>query len=198
MAGTTYTAQALQVQSAAGQTGVVPLRSFTASATCLDGALVVLASGAIAPATANVAGAIAGVAAHNSNANYGGATVGNATLQGVFGVSQVGTLLPPSAGQTLVAQILPDDIVVGNLTATTGWMSGGAQQAGIGTAVGIAIDSTTGNCVFDPTASNKVGVITLKINGPFAGATIVGGVPVADGGNLGAPVGVTFYGSALV
>lgn len=191
MAGITYTATAPIVQSVAGQTGVVPLRSFTASATCKDGALVVLSGGQIAPATANVAGAIAGVAAHDSRANYGGEATASAYVpQDVFGISQVGTLLPASPGQTLVAQILPDDIVVGNLTATTGWVSGGSQQANIGTAVGIAIDSTTGFAVFDPTASNKVGVITSKPMGPFA----TGG----DVGNLGAPVGVTFYGSVLV
>jgi hypothetical protein len=192
MPGITYTAQTPIVQSQAGQTGVVPLRSFSASATCLDGALVVLAGGLIAPAAANVAAGIAGVAAHDSRANYGGeANIGAYSPIDALGISQVGTLLPLSPGQTLVAQILPDDLVIGNLTATTGWVTGGAQQANIGTQVGIAIDGTTGFYVFDPTASNKVGVITTKPNGPFAS---VGN----DAGNLGASVGVTFFGAALV
>jgi hypothetical protein len=188
----TYSAQQPIVQSVAGQTGVVPLRSFTASSTCHDGDIVVLSAGAIAPATANVATGIAGVAAHDSRANYGGeANAAAYAPQDVFGISQVGTLLPLSPGQTLVAQIITSDLVVMNLTATTGWVSGGSQQANIGTLVGLAIDGTTGNYVADPTASNKVAIIVSKPLGPFAGGA-------DDVGNLGAPVGLNFLQASLV
>jgi hypothetical protein len=75
-----------------------------------------------------------------------------------------------------------------NLTAVTGWISGGTYQAYVGLAVGINIDPVTGFYVMDPNASNKVATIVQKLNGPSAG----------DVGDLGARVLVTFTPSTLV
>lgn len=165
--------------------------SLTASSHVTDSAFVVLSGGTIAPAPANVAGGIAGIAQHDSNANYGGTTAGAgpvvAPIQNVFGLSQVGTLLPPSPGQTIVAALGSPVLVAINLTSTTGWITGGTQQANIGTPVGLAIDSTTGYYVADPTASNIVAVINGKINGPSFGTN----------GDLGVRVLIAMNAAAL-
>lgn len=165
--------------------------SFTASSHVHDSDFVVLSGGTIAPAGANVAGGIAGIAQHDSNSAYGGTTAGSgpvvAPIQNVFGLSEVGTLLPPSPGQTIVAALGLPVVVAINLTATTGWQSGGSQQATYATAVGLAIDSTTGYYLADPTASNKVAVVTGKINGPSFGGV----------GDLGARVLIEMNASAL-
>lgn len=162
--------------------------SLTASSHVNDGDIVVLSSGQIATATANVSGNIAGIAQHDSNANFGGGTGINVTI----GSTQVGTgLFPASPGQTIVVPLGSPAIVAINLTATTGWISGGTQQANIGTQVGLAIDGTTGFFLADPTASNKVATIVGIQDGVVLGGT------ESLAGNLGARVYVAFLSSAL-
>lgn len=174
--------------SQAGSTGQPPIRSFTASSTVLADAFVVLSGGNIATATANVAANIAGIAIHNSSANYGGSEQTAPSLTNVFGYSQVNTpLVPATAGQTLVAILDGPVLVEINLSAVTGWISGGTYQANLGTAVGLGIDSTTGFFVADPNASNKVATVVEKIYGPGFG----------DTGDLAARVRIQMYPAAL-
>lgn len=163
------------------------------SATLLGGSALVTPG--IVPAAANVATGIVGLAQHDSYANYGGILnppipPQNTQIQNVFGVSQVGGLLPLSPSQTIVAS-LGYGIEVGiNLTPSTGWVSGGAQHVNLGSAVGLNIDPVTGFYVADPTLSNLVATITGKINGPFAN-------PGDDVGNLGTRVRIAFNVASL-
>jgi hypothetical protein len=163
------------------------------SATLLGGSALVTPG--IVPAAVNVASNIVGIAQHDSNANYGGILnppipPRNTQLQNVFGVSQVGGLLPLSPSQTIVATLGFGVEVSINLTQSTGWVSGGAQQANIGTPVGLNIDPVTGFYIADPTLSNLVAFVTGKINGPFAN-------PGDDVGNLGTRVRIAFNAAAL-
>lgn len=187
----TYNYQMPVAQGEAGTPGTVQIQSYSPASHINDGAIVVLSSGNIAPAAANAANNIVGIAQHDSNANWGGqSATASFNIQNVLGVSQVGTLLPPSPAQTLVAVIDPPVDVQMNLTATTGWVSGGTQQANVGTSIGLAIDGTTGFYVADPTASNLVAEIIGKVNGPFT-------MPGNDVGNLAVRVIVRFFPSVL-
>ena len=156
---------------------------------CNDNDIVILSGSGIAPATANIAGGIVGIAQHDSNSNFGGATgQGAASLNTTIFPTQVGTgLFPSSPAGTLVVTLGPPVEVEISLTATTGWVTGGAQQANLGTAVGLAIDGTTGYFVADPTATNKVAVINSKPTGPLKGTN----------GDLGARVFIVFNTAAL-
>jgi hypothetical protein len=163
------------------------------SATLLGGSALVTPG--IVPAAVNVATNIVGLAQHDSNANYAGIlnppiAPGNQQLQNVFGVSQVGGLLPLSPSQTIVATLGYGIECAINLTKTTGWVSGGTQHVNLGSPVGLNIDPTTGFYVADPTLSNLVATITGKVNGPFA-------VPGDDVGNLGTRVRVVFNVASL-
>ena len=176
----------------AGSTGQVPMQSYTVSSHVNDGDFVVLSGGLIATATANVASGIAGIASHDSNANYGGlAAVSPPTvagLQNVFGYGGIGNpIIPPNEGQTLVALLDAPALVEINLTTATGWVTGGTYQANIGTAVGLNIDSTTGYFVADPNESNKVATIVEKIYGPGFG----------NNGDLAARVRIRMYSTVL-
>lgn len=163
------------------------------SATLLGGSALVTPG--IVPAAVNVATGIVGLAQHDSNANYGGIlnppiAPGNSQIQNVFGVSQVGGLLPLSPSQTIVASLGYGIEVSINLTPTTGWLSGGSQHVGLGSGVGLNIDPVTGFYVADPTLGNLVAVVTGKINGPFAN-------PGDDVGNLGTRVRIAFNVASL-
>ncbi len=167
-----------------------------ASAGTLAGGSVLVTPGII-PAPVNVASGIVGLAQHDSNANYGGTIIPPAPIQNVFGVSQVGGLLPISPSQTIVAT-LGYGVTVGiNLTPSTGWIAGGTQQATIGTPVGLNIDPVTGFYVADPTLSNLVAFIVGKINGPFASSEALYPGAGSDVGNLGARVRIAFNAAAL-
>ena len=160
----------------AGTTGQVPMQSYTVSSHVNDGDFVVLSGGTIATSAANIASGYAGIACHDSNANYGGLAAVNpptsAGLQNVFGYGGIGNLIiPPNEGQTLVALLDAPALVEINVSVVTGWISGGTYQANIGTRVGLAIDGTTGFFVADPNASNKVATIVEKIYGPSFGNT---------------------------
>lgn len=163
------------------------------SATLLGGSALITPG--IAPAAVNVATNIVGIAQHDSYANYGGILnppipPNNVQIQNVFGVSQVGGLLPLSPSQTIVATLGYGIECAINLTATTGWVSGGAQHVNIGSAVGLNIDAVTGFYVADPTLGNLVATITGKVNGPFAN-------PGDDVGNLGTRVRIVFNAASL-
>jgi hypothetical protein len=193
MAATQITAPIANVPaSIVGPTTV----SLPASSHVNDADIVVLTAGAIATATANVAGGIAGIAQHDSNAVFAQIDTG---LQGVFGFFQGAPLLPPDPGYVIVVPLGAPIIVEINLTATTGWVTGGTQQANIGTQVGLAIDGTTGFFLADPTASNKVAVITGKPQGVPAGLGGAG-VPFPSKGGVGdtgARVYVSFISTTL-
>lgn len=170
--------------------------SVAASAGTLAGGSALVTPGII-PAPVNVAGGIVGLAQHDSNANYGGTIFPPAPIQNVFGVSQVGGLLPISPLQTLVVT-LGFGVTLGiNLTAVTGWVSGGTVQANIGTPVGLAIDPVTHFYLADPSATNLVAVITGKINGPFASSEALYPGAGSDVGNLGARVRIAFTQASL-
>lgn len=170
--------------------------SVAASAATLAGGSALVTPGII-PAPVNVATGIVGLAQHDSNANYGGVMIPPAPIQNVFGVSQVGGLLPISPSQTIVAT-LGYGVEVGiNLTQTTGWISGGAQQASIGTPVGLNIDPVTGYYVADPTLTNLVAFVVGKINGPFASSNALYPGGQSDQGNLGTRVRIAFNAAAL-
>jgi len=165
--------------------GAPPIAGYTASAHCKVDDIVALAGGEIAPAAANAAGSIAGIAQGDSVAVFQQDDTG---LQGVFGADNVNTgLLPAGPGLTRVATLGAPVVVEISLTPTTGWVSGGSQQADIGTAVGLAIDGGTGFYLADPTASNKVAVIDSKVEGPGKGGE----------GDLGGRVRVVFNAAAL-
>lgn len=171
--------------------------SLPASSHVHDGDITVLSAGSIAPAAANVATGIAGIAQHDSNAAFAQLDTG---LQGVFGYFQGAPLVPNDPGYTILVTLGPPIIVEINLTATTGWVSGGTQQANIGTAVGLAIDGTTGFYLADPTATNTVAVITGKPQSVPDGV----GPPNTQGdlskgfvGDTGARVYVAFNSAAL-
>jgi hypothetical protein len=163
----------------------------SASNTTLLGGSAVGPSG-LSPASANVAGGIAGVAVMNSWRNYGGSINQQPALLPTlypFGFTQEGDnfSLPLDASQTMYGLLSSPAALEINLTAVTGWITGGTYQANVGTAVGVNIDPTTGNYVMDPNASNKVAVIDAILSGPSAGGP----------GDLGARVLVSFYASAL-
>jgi len=161
----------------------------SASNTTLLGGSAVGPSG-LSPAAANVASGIAGVAVMQSVKNYGGSINQQPAPTFAFGFTQEGDnwTLPLDASQTMYASLGGPASLEINLTAVTGWISGGTYQAYVGLAVGINIDPVTGFYVMDPNASNKVATIVQKLNGPSAG----------DVGDLGARVLVTFYPSVLV
>lgn len=179
-----------QVYMPAGSTGTPLIRRYSAASHVTDGALVTLSSGQISPAGANVASGILGFAIADSAANYGGSIQTPSTLDQWFGFSQVDTpLVPADASLTGVALVDAPAEVEMNLTATTGWVSGGSQQANIGTQIGIAI--TSGITLADPTASNKVAEIVELVSFPALGASATGV------GDLGARVRVRFLASVL-
>lgn len=179
-----------QVSMPAGSTGIPQIRAYFPASHINDGDLVTISAGQIASATANVASGIVGFAIQDSNANYGGSIQTASSLSAWYGFSQVNTpLVPGDAAETKVALVDAPALVEMNLTGTTGWISGGSQQANIGTAIGIAI--TNGVVLADPTASNKVGEIVELIEYPALGASQIGT------GDLGSRVRVKFYASVL-
>ena len=184
-----------QIYMPPGSTGQPNITSYTASSACLDGAIVVLSAGAIAPATANVSGGIAGVALQNSVQNYGVSSQTAPALNAVFGFSQVNTpLVPGDAGLCLVGKLNGPALLEINAAVTVGWVSGGTTQVTVGTAVGIAIDSTTGFYVVDPGQSNAVAVVVSGLQGPSAGGFGTNG-PAS--GTIAPRVLVQFYATAL-
>lgn len=172
-----------------GSTGQVPQISFTAASHVKDGDFVALSGGSIVPAAANAA-TVAGLASHDSLAQYAGlvsGTIGANDLTNAFGYSNNGSpLVPAQARQTLVSALNAPAIVEINLSVLTGWVSGGTYQANVGTQVGLAIDSS-GYFVADPNASNKVAIIIDKIEGPSFGGV----------GDLAGRVQVRMIASAL-
>jgi hypothetical protein len=178
------------IRNSALGTGV-PHENYTPSSHINDADFVTETAGTIASAVADAA-FVLGIAEHDSNANWGGQAVPPAAqnIQNVLGASNVGLggLVSPSPKQTIVATLGPNIGVEMSLTATTGWITGGAQQANLGTLVGLAIDATTGYYLADPTASNLIGRIFAKPfapNGPFGGGS-------GFAGDLGARVLVEF------
>lgn len=171
--------------------------SLPASSHCNDGDIVALSAGAVAPAGANPAGNLAGIAQHDSSAAFAQT---DTSLQGVFGYFQGPALIPADPGFLIIVTLGPPIIVEINLTSTTGWVTGGVQQADIGTQVGLAVDGATGYYLADPTASNKVAVITGKPQGVPDNE----GPPNAQGatskgfaGDTGARVYISFFSNAL-
>jgi hypothetical protein len=173
--------------------------SYTADSHCNEGDIVTLGgvtAGQIDPAVNNDgSNLLLGIVQMDSLAVY---TQLDAGYQGVFGATNVNTgLLPAAPGQTMVALFLGNPVAI-NLTSTTGWVTGGTQQANIGTQVGLAL--VGGIYLADPTASNKVAYIVQK----YIGATtqIVNSAsaqPYGPGGvgDLGARVYIKFLTSAL-
>lgn len=179
-----------QVSMPAGSTGQPQIRAYTPASHINDGDLVVLSGGQIASATANVASGIVGFSIQDSKANYGGSSQAASTLDQWFGFSQVNTpLVPGDALLTKVALVDAPALVEMNLTAVTGWVSGGSFQANIGTQVGIAV--TGGVFLADTNASNKVAEIAELVEQPALGASATGV------GDLGSRVRVRFFSSVL-
>lgn len=126
--------------------------------------IVTLSAGQIATSGNNPANGLAGIATADSNAVL---AQNDTDIQGVFGVTQYGNLMPASPGYV---GIIPFGIGSGvivemNLAATTGWVSGGTTQANFGTGVGIAKDATTGFFYADPGLGNIVAHVVGKAYG---------------------------------
>lgn len=182
------TASIPQVSTDYGTTGVGSVGSAPAVGTILDGDLLVQVSGGVSSAGTNVAGSIVGFAIHNSAANFGGSINTQPGPTFSFGFTQEGDPgYPLDASLQKYEKILNAEPAM-NLAADCGWISGGTQQANVGTAFGILIDPATGYPVADPSQTNKVGIITEKIEGPSAGTV----------GDTGSRVSVSFYPSVLV
>ena len=147
--------------------------------------------GTISAAAANVATNIAGIAQHDSTSVLTSGT----SSRDVFGYFQASPMVSNSNAQVIVVPLgqVPVEI---NLTASTGWVSGGTQQANIGTRVGLAIDGPTGFYVADPTATNKVATVTGKPNNVFT-LTPTGLTGAGNVGDLGARVTIVFDDSVL-
>lgn len=154
--------------------------------------------GMISPAPIDVATGIVGVAQCSTDQTYGGnPAVGIAYPDLVFGESQVGSgLFSAQPGQIPTITLGPPALVVGNLTATTGWQTGGTQQANYGTLVGINIDPATGYYIFDPTSSNLVATIQ-DVDNSVNNALVNNQYQVNPSGVLGIRVKVVFLASAL-
>lgn len=179
-----------------GREGGQPIFSAPIGGSHINDASFVKTPTAIVPCVAGDNANICGIIQHDSGAVFDQQDTG---FQGVFGVSQVGTgLFPQTTAQALVATLGPPVLAVANVTATTGWISGGATQVTYGTAVGLNIDGTTGFYVFDTTQTqvgNVVGVITGDGNiilGPPTAAT-----PITLTGVLGVRVLVAFLTTVL-
>lgn len=169
----------------AGIEGNGPILSIAAGAHCNDADIVKLSTGAIIPCVANDT-TVAGIIQHDSGAVFH--STDSDDFQNVFGADQTATpLVPATPQECLVATLGPPIVVEMNLTALTGWITGGTYQANLGTAVGLAIDGTTGFFLADPNASNKVADISGKPVGPNKGVS----------GDLAARVLVTFRAAAL-
>lgn len=166
-----------------GREGGQPIFSATIGGTHINDASfvqLVVATGLIQPAPVGATTNIAGIIQHDSSAVW---DQQDTTLQGVFGSSLVNTgLFPAAPGQALVATLGPPVLAVANLSAVTGWISGGTNQANFGTAVGLNLDATTGYYYFDP-AQTAVGVIQGVITGD---GNMILGVPTTP-----TPIGLT-------
>lgn len=184
-----------QVPASIGSPTTINLAS---SGGTINNADIVTLNGAnqITEAGANPAGSIAGIVQHTGKAVFTGSAVNPGGSLGYF---QSTPLLTQSTQEIIVVPLGSPVTVEISLTATTGWVSGGAQQAVIGTRVGLAVDGTTGYYLADPTASNKVATINGKPFGP--NVTFTGnGTPTNSKGNvgdLGARVDIVFDASAL-
>lgn len=183
-----------------GPFGAPAVQPFTAHAHCNQWDIVTVGTvtaGQIDPAGDDPAGSIAGIAQMDSQAVF---QQDDSGIQAVFGADNVNTgLLPAEPGQTLVVVFDPAIPVEINLSATTGWISGGSQQATIGTQVGLALDSTSGFYYADPTASNKVATVVQKAEGPTSTLTGASNSTIGYGGvgDLGARVFIKFLATAL-
>lgn len=160
-----------------------------------DASFVQLAAGVIVPAAVGANSNISGIIQHDSQAVWDQKV---ATLQGVFGVSQVNSgLFPAAPGQALVATLGPPVLAVANLSQAVPWQivpSGGSGTAvNFGSPVGLNIDPVTGFYYFDP-AQPRVGIISGVITGD--GSMILGvprtPTPVGLQGVYGVRAAVTF------
>jgi hypothetical protein len=116
-----------------------------------------------------------------------------------MGHSQVGTpLVPSSPLQTLVASVGIPNLVEINLSATTGWVSGGTQAVNIGSAVGLSVDPTTGFYVADPTVSNLIATIEDILIGPGFTSGYQSGGPITGVGDTSARVRIRFNPAAVI
>lgn len=186
----TYSVSKPTLFFAGGYNSVPNIQAYPFSAHCNDSDILVLASGQVAPAAANVAGAIIGLAESDSSLNYAGQNPANAyDYTQSLGYSQVGSILPASPGQLLVAQFDFNTFLEINLPASVQWNNGGGTP-NLGTQVGIAIDGTTGFYTVDPAASNKVAFIVARVQDAMA-------QPVSDVGNFAVRVRVQFIASTL-
>ena len=181
-----------------GSAGSQPIFTIKAGATeIVDGAVVKLSSGTAIACAANDNANILGIIQGDSFQVFKQVTTG---LQGVFGKDQVGTgLFPSTPGDVRIATLGPPILVVGNLPATTGWISGGTNQATYGTSVGLNLDATTGFYFFDDQQSNKIGTVQGALT--FDGNVLLGppsaASPVSPTGLLGARVLVSWTTSTL-
>jgi hypothetical protein len=163
------------------------------------GDLVLLTStsvGTLLRAATNSATLVAGLAVHGEqavwNSSTTGVAIGGAGLQNLFGAASVTNnttigLLPGDVGNVHVYKLLADQLIEINLSNTTGWLTGGTQQASYGTTGGILLDATSNLFVFDPTQSNKIMTVYAKVDGPNRGTV----------GDLGARVLVYFNGGVV-
>ena len=172
--------------------GGQPIYSATIGGTHInDAAFVKTIAGVIVPCVAGDVANISGIIQHDSSAVWDQT---DTSLQGVFGASQVNTgLFPATPGQALVATLGPPVLALANLSAVTGWISGGTNQATFGSPVGLNLDATTGYYYFDP-AQARVGTVAGVVTGD--GNMILGPprtpTPVGLTGTQGARVVVVF------
>lgn len=174
-----------------------PLNLPSSGGTINNADIVVLnGTGQILEAGANPVGSIAGIVQHAGGAVFSGSAT---SLTSSLGYFQSTPLITLSTQEIIVVPLGAPVTVEISLTATTGWQTGGAQQAFIGTRVGLAVDGVTGYYLADPTASNKVATIAGKPFGP--NVTFTGtGTPTNSKGNpgdLGARVYIAFDATAL-
>lgn len=164
--------------------------TITASGANLVGGTAVTGISELFPAPINVAGGIAGLTIQDSNENYGGWINTAPPLLSVFGSAQGPPLVPLDASLTKYAKLQSPALLEINLSADTGWISGGAGQAQFGTSVGLGIDPTTGYYVLVTGSSNLVASIVEPILGFSQGF----GAP----GTLAQRVRAAFFPSVLV
>lgn len=148
--------------------------------------IVVLTSGTIARAATNASANIAGLTSHSELTLWKSDNTKSFDNQ-PFGFDASNTATFPADAGQMIVDPLQNIYLDLNVSNTTGWVSGGAQQVNIGSTGGLLLDATTNLYVFDPTQTNAIMRIYAKIEGPGCGIV----------GDLGGRVRVQFI-SGLV
>ena len=139
------------------------------TAIILGSDFVTSAANVLTRAATNAAGSIFGLTNYGEQQIFGPYGGNPPAIQSVFGYTQASTggpLIPEDSIDVEVWSGLQNQLFEISLSSTTGWISGGAQQAVFGTTGGILLDATTNLFVFDQTQSNKIMTVWGKAVGP--------------------------------